>query len=166
MTFLHNYKKDLFVLLKNIIKFCALPWREKGLFTEAFFLTGMVRLIILALPFRWLAPALGKHMQESPDNEDVIRLKAARRIGWIVESVSRFTPWESKCLVQAITGKIMLRQYGIANTLYLGVGKNEQSLVAHSWLRCGKVILTGGHDLRRFTVVGKFADDGRQAVRG
>jgi len=79
--------------------------------------------------------------------------------------VSCYTPWESKCLVQAIVGKIMLRQYGIGNTLYLGVGKNEEmSLVAHSWLRCGELIITGGHDLNQYAVVGKFADDERKVL--
>ena len=149
-------------MIKYFIKFLDLPWREKGLYLEVFFLTGIVRLVVLVLPFRWLAPALGKHMQESPDKEDITILKKARRIGRIIESVSRYTLWESKCLVQAIVGKIILRQYGISNTLYLGVGKDEQmSLVAHSWLRCGELILTGGHDLHRYAIVGKFADNGR-----
>ena len=53
----------------------------------------------------------------------------------------------------------MLRRLGIANTLYLGVGKEEgKGLVAHAWLRCGGTILTGASGCERFTVVGKFAD--------
>jgi len=63
----------LFILIKNFIKFFDLPWREKGLYLEVFFLTGIVRFVILVLPFRWLAPALGKHMQESPAKEDIIK---------------------------------------------------------------------------------------------
>lgn len=82
----------------------------------------------------------------------------ARRIGWIVKTVSCYTPWESKCLVQAIVGKIMLRQYGIANTLYLGVGRDERNcLIAHAWLRCADIIITGCHGHERFSVVGTFA---------
>jgi hypothetical protein len=151
-------------LYRNLINFFRLPWQEKGLFIEVFFLTGVVRLIVLILPFRWLAPALGKYMQESPAKEDILKLKTARRVGRIIESVNRHTLWESKCLVQAIVCKLVLRQYGIGNTLYLGVGKDEQeqmSLVAHAWLRCGELIITGGYNLNRYAIVGKFADDAR-----
>ncbi|ACV64008.1 conserved hypothetical protein [Desulfofarcimen acetoxidans DSM 771] len=146
-------------MLKRLNKFLALPYKEQFLFIEAFLLTGVVRLFILLLPFRWFSPVLGKHMGESPVEEDVIMLEAARRVGWLVETVSFFTPWESKCLVQAVVGKIILRQQGIANTLYLGVRRDEgNSLVAHAWLRCGETIVTGGYGRERFVVVGKFAD--------
>lgn len=154
------------LLIRRVKKFFALSWREQRLFMEAFCLTGVVRLTILLLPFRWLAPFLGRHMCESPMKEDSVKLAAAGRIGRVVETVSRHTPWESKCLVQAIVGKIMLRQRGINNTLYLGVGKNEGNLVAHAWLRCGETIITGGQGQERFTMVGKFADDGGYAEVG
>ena len=92
--------------------------------------------------------------------EDLAKLEVASRIGRMVEMVSRYTPWESKCLVQAIVGKMMLRQCGIANTLYLGVGRDKgNSLMAHAWLRCGGLVITGRQGRERFTIVGKFADD-------
>jgi hypothetical protein len=151
----------LLILIKRLKKFFGMSWREQWLFMEAFCLTGIVRLAVLLLPFRWLSPFLGKHMQESLMNEDVIKLEAAKRVGRVIETVSRYTAWESKCLVQAIVGKIMLRQRGISNTLYLGVGRDDgKGLVAHAWLRCGETILTGGQGRERFTVVGKFADNG------
>jgi hypothetical protein len=142
------------------MRFIGLSWGEQFMLLQAFCLAGLVRLAIIVLPFRYLAQALGKHMVESPMEEDFIKLGVANQIGWGVEAVSRYTPWESKCLVQAIVGKIMLRQHSITNTLYLGVGRNEEnSLVAHAWLRCGETIITGGQGRERFTMVGKFADD-------
>jgi hypothetical protein len=150
----------LLILISGLIKFFGLSWLEQRLFIEAFCLTGVVRLAVLLLPFRWLTPVLGKHMRESPMKEDAIKLEAAKRVSRVVETVSLYTAWESKCLVQAIAVKIMLRQRGIANTLYLGVGKNEKkSLVAHAWLRCGEAIITGGQGRERYAIVGKFADD-------
>lgn len=147
-------------MISRLIKFFSMSWREQLLFIEAFCLTGVVRFAVLSLPFRWLAPFLGKHMRESPEKEDNLKLEAARRVGRMVEKVSRHTVWESKCLVQAIVCKIMLRRRGIASTLYLGVGKDEKkSLVAHAWLRCGGKILTGGRGVEHFTIVGKFADN-------
>lgn len=146
-------------MIRRLKKFLGLPGREQRFFIEAFFLTGVVRLAILLMPFRWLASVLGNQMQESPMQEEIIRLEFARRIGWVVETVSRYTPWESKCLVQAIVGKIMLRQRGITNTLYLGVGRDGvKSLKAHAWLRCGETVITGGQGRDTYSIVGKFAD--------
>lgn len=148
-------------MIRRIIQFVGLSWWEQWLFIEAFCLSGVVRLAIILVPFRRLAPFLGKHMRESPMKENVVKFVAAKRIGRVVETVCCYTPWESKCLVQAIVGKIMLRRRGINNTLYLGVGRNEgRSLVAHAWLRCGETVITGGRGRERFTLVGKFADDG------
>ena len=154
-------------MLRRLKSFIHLPWPEKCLFTEAYCLTGLVRLAVLLLPFRWLSPLLGQHMLESPEQEDAANIEAARQVGQVVEKVSRHTPWASKCLVQAIVGKILLRQRGINSTLYLGVGREEEKgLVAHAWLRSGGLILTGGRGRERFTVVGKFADTGEDRGAG
>ena len=146
-------------MIRRLMSFIRLKWPEKCLYTETFCLTGVVRLAILLLPFRWLSPLLGQHMLESPEQEDAANIEAARQVGRVVEKVSRHTPWASKCLVQAIVGKILLRQRGINSTLYLGVGQeDEKGLVAHAWLRSGGIILTGVQGREQFTVVGKFAD--------
>ncbi|WP_084577161.1 lasso peptide biosynthesis B2 protein [Sporomusa malonica] len=146
-------------MIRLVRRFLGFSWQEQWICVEAFCLTGVTRLVILLLPFRWMSMVLGKHMQESPIKEGVAEAALAGLIGWGVETVSRYTPWESKCLVQAIVGKMMLRQYGIANTLYLGVGRDAgNSLVAHAWLRCGDTIITGRQGRERFTMVGKFAD--------
>lgn len=147
-------------MIKQLQQFSSLSWCEKRLFFVVFFMTGVVRLAILFLPFRWLQPVLGLSLKESKAEEEKVNQDEARQISKMVERVSRYTPWESKCLVQAVVGKILLRRQGISNTLYLGVGKDEgNALIAHAWLRSGKIILTGGRGLERFTIVGKFADE-------
>lgn len=148
-------------MIKRIKKFVGLSWCEQWLYIEAFCLSGVVRLAILLVPFRWLALPLGKHMRESPMKEEDAKLATAIRIGRVIETMSHYTPWESKCLVQAIVGKIMLRQRGIKNTLYLGLGRDgKKNLIAHAWVRCGEMIITGGRSLELYAIVGKFADDG------
>ncbi|WP_304544399.1 lasso peptide biosynthesis B2 protein [Desulforamulus aquiferis] len=143
-------------LLKNFI---IMSWREQRLFLEAYCLTGIVRLAIILFPFRRIAPFLGKYMAESSMLEDSVKLAIARRIGQLVTKASRFTPWESKCLVQAMVCKIMLRRRKINSTLYMGVGRDKiKGLVAHAWLRCGKTIISGAQGIKNFTTVGKFAD--------
>lgn len=140
-------------------KWLELPEADRILFIKIFCLAGMVRVAILIAPFKWLARYLGRQGFASADEADTSKLAEAQRIGRAIEVVSRHTPWESKCLVQAITGKLLLKNRGIANTLYLGVRKNEKNqLIAHAWLRVGPLIITGGSGMPGFQSVSWFGD--------
>lgn len=135
---------------------------EKRLLLEAFVLLGIARLLVLVLPFRWLARSVGGHMQESPDKVADSDLALAGLIGQAVCSAAGNTPWESVCLPQAVAGQWMLKRRGIPGTLYLGVAKTEENLdklAAHAWLRCGSLIITGASGHRQFTVVSTFSDN-------
>lgn len=124
---------------------------------HTYWLLGIVRLLVLIMPFRHIAPYLGKHMVESPYSGPR-DYAFVRRVKWAIDIMSRHTPWESKCLVQAITGKILLRHRRLDNTLYLGVARDQDSaLEAHAWLRSGSYAVTGGCG-EAFTIVAKFAD--------
>jgi len=62
-------------------------------------------------------------------------------------------------MLQAMTGKVMLRRRGIPGTLYLGLAKDgDSALSAHAWLRCGERILSGGPTHDQFTVIAHFAE--------
>lgn len=133
---------------------------ERILLLEAFVLLGIARLLVLAMPFKWLTRSLGGHMNESAPQTDPSDLRVARMIGRAVRSAANNTPWKSVCLPQAVACQWMLKRRRIAATLYLGVAKkaDEQGeLAAHAWLRCGDAILTGGAGHKQFTVVASFA---------
>lgn len=139
-------------------KYFRLPWTERILLLSTFVLLGFVRLALMIIPFHYLTVFLGKHMEES-DNKENTENGFIRRLSWAIELMSSYTPWESKCLVQAITGKLLLRQKRLENTLYLGVAKTkEEGMIAHAWLRSGDDIVTGKCDSKEFTVVATFAD--------
>ena len=133
---------------------------ERLLLLEAFVLLGIARLLVLTIPFRWLAVSLGARMRESAPEAPPADLQYARLIGQAVRSAAGNTPWESVCLPQAVTGQWMLKRRRIAATLYLGVAKADakpEQLAAHAWLRCGEAIITGASGHRQFTVVATFA---------
>ena len=141
-------------------KLIRLSWSEYLLLAEACLWLGIARLAVSILPFRCLAPWLGKHMVESPGTGVPACEEHLKRISWAIVATSRHLPWKCKCLVQAIAGKKMLQQRGIASTLYLGVARERESaLTAHAWLRSGSRILTGARGRNRFTVVSTFADE-------
>ena len=133
---------------------------ERFLLMEAFVLLGIARLAVLALPFKWLAVSLGRHMNEADAQIIASDLNLARKVGQAVRSAANYTPWESVCLPQGVAAQWMLKRRRIAGTLYLGVSKDEakpEKLAAHAWLRCGNIILTGAAGHRQFTEVSSFS---------
>ncbi|WPC43293.1 lasso peptide biosynthesis B2 protein [Clostridium sp. JS66] len=150
--------KNLYLLVKKFYKFFKIPCKDKILLFQAFFLTGLIRFAILIIAFSTLTKLAGKYKEESPKYLSDMDRFTAKRVSWAVNIISRNTPWESKCLVKALTAQVLLKQKRISSTLYLGVAKDkENKLIAHAWLRSGKDIITGGDEKILFTKVAKFA---------
>ncbi|MGH4119449.1 lasso peptide biosynthesis B2 protein [Clostridium sp.] len=148
----------LYRLINKLKKFSKLSFRDQWLLIQVFILSGIVRFAILFLPFYKLARFAGKYKEESPQLLNDIEKVNMNKIAWAVWIVSRYTPWESKCFVKALTAQIMLKKRKVSTTLYLGVAKDEKNNpIAHAWLRSGTDIITGGSGYRSFTQVAKFA---------
>lgn len=140
-------------------KFLKLKINKKKLFIEAYFLLGFSRLIILTCPFRKIAGILGEMSSETPVSNDGVDIKIVRQVAEAIRVMSKHTFWKSKCLAQAYTAKMMLRKRKQKSTVYLGVSKNEKGeMVAHAWLRCGTLFVTGGNGHENFTITSIFSD--------
>jgi hypothetical protein len=145
-------------LQQRLLNFLRRPWRDQWLFVQTYILLGLARLTINTLPFPRLVKHLGTHMAESPAEVSLPHLREAQRIAWAVRTASRYTPWKSNCFPQAIAAKYLLRQRGIASTLYLGAAfKARTELEAHAWLRCGPFYITGSAQRFHFGTVGIFS---------
>lgn len=150
--------QTLSVLAKKTKTFIKLNNELKLDFIKAFFYTGFYRAFILFVPFNKLRKRMGKHKEESEEKEEKEVYKIASHISWVVTLISSKTPWESKCLVQALTAQKMLKNKKISTTLYLGVRKQGNEIKAHAWLRCGEYYVTGGTIRNQYTIVAKFAN--------
>lgn len=145
----------------NIIKkaqtFLRLNFKTKLLFIEAFFHLGKAR-YLKSLSFSKVAPTLGEQMKESSYDLNAANKETLANISRAINIMSRYTIWESQCLVKAIAGMKMLEKRKIDSTLYLGTAKDENGgLIAHAWLRSGPFYITGFEVMDRFTVVSKFS---------
>lgn len=139
-----------------IRKFLRLPWRQKLLIPRIFVLIYWYKFRVHHRPFSELAPKIGTLGRETP-------VEASPRNAWVVhelmEAMFRKIRWKDSCLIRALTAKRLLNRMGERCTLYMGVRKCEgQSMTAHAWLRCGKLIVTGGESMADFTVTATFAD--------
>ncbi|EAU55005.1 hypothetical protein AL013_02105 [Mariprofundus ferrooxydans] len=142
-----------------------MPGREKCWFCLVWIISGPIRAGLLLLPFRKMAPMLGEHcsnLQLAAVVGDTQRQRAWR-IGRITELAASYTPWQSKCLVQACAASILLRYYRIPYVMHLGVARDSEdtdtdgsAMKAHAWLSVGPRIVTGRDGHRAFTIVSTF----------
>jgi len=150
--------------LNRIKKFAALDIGQKAVLIQAWFLLGGFRAAILSTSFKRLARSL-KHHRRPPDPTPVgsEQLKQAASIGKLVATAARYTPWQSRCLVQVLVVQRLLAKRDIAGQFYLGVRKGGEDgvaptgLSAHAWLQCDSEIVNGGANHSEYTVVSTFS---------
>lgn len=126
----------------------------------AFILLGLTRWALLWIPFRHIAPQLGVQVQTASlvPLADEKQVACALHIGRAIESAAAYTPWESKCLAQAITARLLLGFNSVPYALFLGVHNSaREGMRAHAWVLTGSTVVTGGENLQEFTVVSTFA---------
>jgi hypothetical protein len=98
---------------------------------------------------------LGHEDRESKMEEVDENLKYAYRVAVHVNRITHHLPWDKRCLVRALTVRRFLLKKHISCTIYLGVKMEDGKMVAHAWLRCGRIYLTGGNG-EGYTVVTRF----------
>ncbi|WBW98966.1 lasso peptide biosynthesis B2 protein [Oceanirhabdus sp. W0125-5] len=151
--------QKLLILVRKLKTFLTIDRRYKISFVKAYIYTGIVRFLILFIPFKKLSRIIGKSKEESPMKVNDEAYRIAKEVRWVVTKAAMHTPWESKCLVQSITAQKMMKEKGISTTLYLGVKKNSKGdMTAHSWIRCGEYYITGGSNEEGYGVVAKFSN--------
>ena len=146
----------------NTKKFLGLSITEKLLVAKVFLLSGLFRAIILCIPFRLIAKRLSCHIKNNHTNK-IHAPFTAQQIGSIIGSVCRHTPWESKCLVQALICKTLCRKYGIQNILHIGVYKNPETpdhkLESHAWMiDHNNEPIVGGTNNTCFKILATYSD--------
>lgn len=152
--------QSLSVLARKTKTFFTIGNKKKLEFIEAYLNTAIARAYILFVPFNKLKRKMGKSKTESPKTVDIEIYRIAKNVSWSIKQAAIYTPWESKCLVQALTAQKMLKKRGVATTLYLGVKKDtDGKMIAHAWLRCGEYFVTGGSNRFGYGVVAKFSNE-------
>jgi hypothetical protein len=145
---------------KNGKKFLRLSGEEKRRFIEAWLTLGRMRGALLTLPFKRLTRGLHQSGRiGAPPGPGGDGERIAEQVGRAVRRAAAHPPWESACLVQALTAWKMLQRRGVPGVFYLGVAREgaRGEMRAHAWTRCGSRILTGAAGREAFTVVSVFA---------
>lgn len=167
--------QSLLKFIKMLKRFLVLSIKDKIIIFKAFLLCGIFRGAMLLIPFKKFKNYIGILNEESDDKLSEDKYEEALNIGRLVNMAANHTPWESKCLVRALTAQYLLAHKNIDSTLYLGVGKDPcvcddkstrnstssivDNMVAHSWIRCGALYVTGGNG-KNYGIVARFKKEG------
>jgi hypothetical protein len=152
-------------LSRDVVRARGISLAEWRLLLEAIVWLGLVRVATATLPFRRVASLLRLTQSDASDvssgrladRESGRAGRDAGAIGWAVQGAAARTPWPSTCLVQSLAGHVMLRRHGVPSVLYLGVAKDAAGeFTAHSWLRCGDYIVTGGGSAQRYSAIAAY----------
>src|SRR4051794_20210862 len=96
----------------------------KKLLVEAYILLAWAR-VLKAIPFSKVSTFLGSQMSESSFEIEPANIKRVKQISHAIHIMSKYTFWESQCLIKAIACMKMLERRRIDSTLYLGIAKDD-----------------------------------------
>lgn len=146
--------------------FFTLDIKTKLLLIESYIFLGWAY-FLLKRPFKKVANRLGNERQETSLSNEKSNIIALKHVSSAIRIMSRYTFWESKCLVKAVAAMKMLERRRIDSTLYLGTARDKTGkMVAHAWLRSGSFYVTGKEGMGMFTVVSQFAKQTGATNRG
>ena len=141
-------------MFRLILRFFRMGRSERNLFLLVFFNTSLISLLLAVIPRRYVLKRIGALGVESTFDITDKSQKVVASVAKAIRRTVRYSPWRVSCFAKAISAKQRLKKKGIPSTLYIGVAKDgERKVVAHAWLRCGALIVTGKEEMHRFTPV-------------
>lgn len=136
---------------------------------QAWVLLGVMRALLLLVPFKRMMGWLGMH-PSAPDTvvpaaSPAVPVRAddprLGRVHWAIDAAVRRAPWESRCLAQSLTGATMLRVRRVPALVYFGVrparAEEGREMTAHSWLVSSGRIVTGAAGHEEYGVVAIYS---------
>jgi Transglutaminase-like superfamily len=139
-------------LRRKLGTFLGMRGADRLLVCEAILTLALARLIVLTVPFRFVAPWLSRAPETSSCDEAlVLRVRKA------VSAAARNVPWNAVCLPQAMAAKAMLAWRGCGSSFHLGADFDAQGeLIAHAWLVAGGTIVVGAAGIAGMTPLARF----------
>jgi hypothetical protein len=137
-------------------RFVMLDGADKWLLLRATAWLLVARIMLIVMPFRRLAARLSGESDSSQIEPDQDLLQ---RISYTVSVAANNVPWRSDCFPQTIAARMLLKRFGYASTIHLGVELvGEDALSGHAWLTCGQTVVTGAAELDRYTQVHSLSE--------
>ena len=146
-----------------------LTWRRlthsrRWLRIEAWIYLLLSRLAIRLIPFRKLTWFFERPAAR-PGLAGAAREQLIRDVRWAIWSHARDQPERIVCFPRGITAQAMLRQRGVATTLYYGAtSDSEKGLNAHVWVQDGELGIIGTRTNAGYKVLARYAAPSAEAA--
>lgn len=142
----------------KILRFIRLAGVERSLFIQGCIIGFKHSVITTLFPMRWYTNKLGFKGNESIYSINENDLLIVKRVERAMRRVQKYFPWKIKCFSAALTAKTLLKKNNIQSTIYIGVKRSSNDkMMAHAWLRCGNIVLTGKEEMKNFTPLVYFS---------
>jgi len=139
-------------LPRKLKTFHEMRGADRLLVCEAILTLGLARLILLIVPFRFMARWLSTGPETSSCDETLLL-----RVRRAVTTAARNVPWNAVCLPQAMAAKAMLARRGCGSSFHLGANFGaECKLIAHAWLVSGEMIVVGSAGIAAVKPLARF----------
>ncbi len=132
-------------------RFLQLDAADKWLLLRATAWLAIARIMLIVMPFRRLSARLSatSNLPQTEPDQDLLQ-----RISFAVSAAANNVAWRSDCFPQTIAARMLLKRFGYASTIHLGVERvGEDGLEAHARLTCGETVVTGAAELDRYAEV-------------
>lgn len=139
-------------MMRKIIVFARLPLSIKVIILKCFILLTFCQYSVTFLHFKQLIrlfklqPCTEQLKTYSTTEETYTKMVS----GAISKTLLMPQLIKPRCLAQALTARILLHQKGQSCILTIGAAIEGPGMVAHSWLRCGDIIVTGQHGQEKY----------------
>ena len=129
--------------MRTLRKFLRLPWRKQRALLGAGFMLGSVRAALAVLPFQTARRALARLARARSDRGAPVDQSEIDLIVWSLTTAGRTLPPAGRCLIEALSGHVILGRKGVDTNLRIGVRRDDDgAFKAHAWLeRDGCVVL-------------------------
>ncbi len=137
----------------RIKTFISLPLIEKKILAEVILVSLYVRILLLMFSFEFIEKKLIEKKYNKKENtnfkETILLIKKS------IQRSSKLIFWRYFCLEQSLTALIMLRKRKLPFTLYLGVLKKNDKMLAHVWI-CSQTIYIVEKTNEEFSVIKEY----------
>ena len=115
--------------------------------------------LVFLLPMRFIVPLSGNrdHIHTFCACPSRRQIRVVRRIGRIIRIAAKYTFFNSTCLIQAMTARMLLGRCHIPYVCYFDVSKSASKILnAHAWVCVSTVFVAGGNGFVRYALAATF----------
>ena len=147
----------------KVLTFWHMPYKDKKMFFLNICLCGIAKIATRCMTYKRLSAYFGKSCQILIASTLISKeqIEEALYIRRSICLATRYTPWDSSCLTQALVAQFWCRRYQLPYLFFIGLSKQSSPFSgknAHAWITAGPIAITGGHSLDTHHIICSYTN--------